>query len=655
MTTTLEHTSTNQDLDDASVFDEDQWGGFSKREVDRKHRPDLMFEDHQVRRASERVRKSGALDLLQKWHEEDNPIPGLGGRPRLIHEHAVLVGLMLLAQEHSSLFLRDLSILFQHRLSDNSKALLDLPIIDPLVGRLPVHHRWEKNTANAFHRILNLMDPFPMKRYTALTYTQVQQVLEAHDDEHEQKMKARLDAFTNAFLLMTFMEQPRRLRRASKTLDVSIDQSYLSTPNPKGFSKKKLKAKVALEQAAQEEAARQAAFGDATQEATDRPVYKPVPGPVDPFADWHAVKDESARKDLRPGSSDSTSPGDATDLIWGWMINTCTRVDSKHNGVKRFPLLALAATFSLPNVGVSEEAVKVLKYALNTGLDAGIVAADKQYFAAAKTERLHEPVAELGYGVSTEYRIDRLGVQGGKGGAEFIEGNVYCPGMPAALKNANKDFIAGTIDSETFRARIKARIAYALRNKERPDAKGRVPKMCPALGNSPTVVCKLREMAKNAANKQRPEIEEDDLPEHFDAICRQHSVTFTEADLLRQKQVFEYKSDEWEEFHGHARQAIEGLHSSFKDEGKEHVSAAQRRKVRGFAAAQVLTTILLANFNLRTIASFLFDEQHETEPAGPRMQNRRDRLFYNPYTKTNPEISILELQREGKLPSPLRR
>jgi len=130
-----------------------------------------------------------------------------------------------------------------------------------------------------------------------------------------------------------------------------------------------------------------------------------------------------------------------------------------------------------------------------------------------------------------------------------------------------------------------------------------------------------------------------------DAICRQHSVTFTEADLLRQKQVFEYKSDEWEEFYGDARQAIEGLHSIFKNEGKEHVYAAQRSKVRGFAAAQVLTTILLANFNLRTIASFHFEEQHETEPAGPRLQNRRDRLFYNPYTKTNPEVSILELQR----------
>lgn len=249
--------------------------------------------------------------------------------------------------------------------------------------------RWEKNTNNAFHRILNLMDPFPIKRYFALTYTQVQEVLDAHDEGREQQMKKRLDTFTNALLLMTFNEQPRRIRRASRNIDLSIDQTFIAPPTRKGYSKKKLRGRVKDEAAG---------F-----------VPKPRSGPVDPFAGWYAKKDDASRHDYTPGTRDSTSPEDSPTVYnWGWMVNTSVRVDSERPGTQRFPKLAMAATLSLPNVGVSEEAVNVLHYALDTGLDAGIVSADKQYFALATVDRLHHPVADLGYQVSTEYRVDRL-------------------------------------------------------------------------------------------------------------------------------------------------------------------------------------------------------------------------------------------------------
>jgi len=335
-------------------------------------------------------------------------------------------------------------------------------------------------------------------------------------------------------------------------------------------------------------------------------------------------------------------------------INTSVRVDSEQPGSTRFPKIAMAATLSLPNIGVSEEAVSVMRFALDTGLPPGIVSADKQYFANATVERLHQPVADLGFTPSTEYRIDRLGVQGGKAGAEYIEGDVYCPGTPQALKDTTKQFMAGEIGNDTFRQRIQERTQFVLRNKEKPDAKGRTPKMCPALGNSPTVTCPVREISTKAADKPRPGVDPEDVPEFLDNICTQHSVTFTEQDTIRQKQALPYQSKEWDNFHTHARQSIESLHEGFKDPGTEQMELSGRRRVRGFAAAQLFITILLVNYNLRKIASFLWDEEHgTTTPTNPIMR-RRDRIWDNPYTKTLARESALELQRLGKLISPLR-
>ena len=65
-------------------------------------------------------------------------------------------------------------------------------------------------------------------------------------------------------------------------------------------------------------------------------------------------------------------------------------------------------------------------------------------------------------------------------------------------------------------------------------------------------------------------------------------------------------------------------------------------------------TILLVNYNLRKIASFLYNEVHGITPPVSPIVRRRDRLWYNPYTKTIPRESALELQRAGKLSSPLR-
>ena len=127
---------------------------------------------------------------------------------------------------------------------------------------------------------------------------------------------------------------------------------------------------------------------------------------------------------------------------------------------------------------------------------------------------------------------------------------------------------------------------------------------------------------------------------------------------VRVKQACTFKSQEWDEFHDHARQSIESLHSCFKDEGKELVASSGRRRVRGFAAGQILVTVMLVNFNLRTIAKFVSDQgEAEAEPDLVRAEHivrRRDRVWDNAYTKTTARDSILDIAARGDLESPLR-
>lgn len=287
-----------------------------------------------------------------------------------------------------------------------------------------------------------------------------------------------------------------------------------------------------------------------------------APGPVDAFAGWHVRT--GARTDFRRGETDTTTPDakkSKTDYSWGWEANIAVRVDSEAPGSRRFPALAVAATLSLPNVGVAEEAVSLMRAAKATGLTPGVGDADNQYWANSLVERLHDPAFNEGFTPSTDYRIDRLGVQGGDHGALYIEGAAYCPGTPERLRDATKDLQSGLLDKETYWERINTRKAFKLHKKEKPDSKGRTVLTCPALGSSPTVTCPLRELLKTrkVAEKVRPAVDAEDLPDFADKICRQHSVSFDAARIRRQKQAFDYGTREWDEFHTHARNSIESL------------------------------------------------------------------------------------------------
>ena len=520
-----------------------------------------------VTQADTCLAQTGVLEKLALWRSETKR--ATAGRAAAISDRALLVALLLLACERSALTVGSIAELLQHRLTTDSKELLGLNTGAPSADARIEHQRWYRTANNAFARLLDVMDPFPQAPRKSMTFTEIAEALAAHDPEREKAMKARLNEFAAAFFAMTFLQQPERTRDEHTTVDLAIGQVFLPASAPRGFSPRTLTDRVA------EEAA-----------GTTRPECA---NPVDVFAGWYQRNDASAHETAdaarleRPGNRNAGVP-----VAWGWMSNVAVRVDaatpsSPHS--PRFPALVVSATLSRPNVGVSEEAVSLMRTALDTGLTAGFVHADKQYFATATVARLHLPTSELGFTPSTDYRIDRLGVSERQhSGAVFIEGAAYCPTMPDALKRASMDFRARRIDVSTYRLRINERRRFQLRRKSTPDANGRFRMSCP-----PT--------AHQHGDSDYPPAQ----------ICTQGSVTFNKSDGLRQRQAFPYKSAKWEEFHQHASLTLEGtVAAAFHPRCGGTMDGAQRP--RGFAAAQVMMTMLLTVHNLRTISEFLRDE-----------------------------------------------
>ena len=368
------------------------------------------------------------------------------------------------------------------------------------------------------------------------------------------------------------------------------------------------------------------------------------------------------------GQVDETAPArrDDANYQWGLVANLAARVDAEAPGARRFPGLIIAASLSLPNMEVAEEGAKLLAAAASFGLQPGIADADMQYFANALPDRLLRPALDLGYTPSTDVRKDRLGVKGGAHGLLFVEGDAYCPSTPKALLTASIDFREGRIDLATFRARIEERKHYRAHVKEKAKAGatnigqrrngGKAMLRWPAAGPSPTVTCPLREMFMGAAKKARPEVEPETLEEEFlDKICTQHSVSVDLTEMMAPQQAFDYGTEEWDEFHGHARNTIESRNEQLKASGDEDIETGGRRRVRGLAAAQMIVTMLLVNFNIRKIAAFLNDKAREearTTPK-PRTLRRRDRVWKNRYvdTKGNGDLTIRRPARSNSLRS----
>jgi hypothetical protein len=491
-----------------------------------------------------------------------------------------------------------------------------------------------------------LVGPFPQERRSAKTLEDISTILAAHDVDKERFHRNRLKALTNAFIAMTFDEQPDYLLNVTDQLDVSFDQTYIQAPTKKRYWIQHLESGIA--------------------EQSKKERGQLAPGPVDAFVGHHTVSGERPKYRRGEDALDKKFKIEkAAVRKWGWVANLAVRADSESPTARRTPGLIVAATLSLPSVDVPEEAVDLLRNSNKLGLTPGLADADKEYWAGGSTvERLHDPAFALGWAPSTDYRIDRLLPSGEEHGARFLEGNVYCPSTAKHNLSATFDYFNGDVDKTTFLERKEELKASKLHVKDRKP-NGKMMMRCPALGPSPTVTCPLRELAQNAAEKARPSVDEEDLhPTMFlDDICTKHSVAMTLGEGRKHFQGFEYGLEPWETFHQHARNSVESVNAQIKRGGRHDLESSSRRRVRGLAGAQLMMTMVITASNLDKIAAFIHDHLHTQATGGPKPKKARasDSKWHNPYINTYPEGVALPPDakpRRGRLntssPPPLR-
>lgn len=570
-----------------------------------------LFTLAEVQRADDRVHATGVLDALPAWRAADEGLRGAGGRHKLVSDRVVLVAMLLLVTEKSPLWVSEMSNLLAFRLTPEAREHLGLPPGSPSPGHQTRRERknWYNNTRNSFQKMLSPMDPYPQRR--VLHGLEARKcALDNFDAARSRVCKVRLDWFSNAFLQMSFMMQNRAIRRADMKLNISFDQTYIAPVGTGSYTPERDAERLA--------AATRLGTPTTPYEEKERNKILGERGVLEVFAGLYVTNADKR---------DDPAAASTKEWKWGWAANVAVRVTADPSTPAPFPLIVMALTFSIPNREVSEEAVLLMTSVVERGHKPGYAAADNQYFANALTDKLHEPTRALGFTPLTRYKRDRLGVRGGFAGAVQIEGEHYCPAMPSALKTASQDVLIGMIDDETYRRRVDAKTAFALRNKERPASDGSVPKMCPAYGPGATVTCPLRTIHPDSSKKIKPEVFTRDLPEAPDRICTKTSVQFKGSEGLRYAQAIPYGTQEHEDTITTARNSAEGTFGQLKHPGQENISAAARRSSRGYAAAQVFVTMLLVAFNIRRIAAFQYQlEQPKT------IYPTASSVFYTPYT-----------------------
>ena len=212
-------------------------------------------------------------------------------------------------------------------------------------------------------------------------------------------------------------------------------------------------------------------------------------------------------------------------------------------------------------------------------------------------------------------------------GAVQVEGAWYCPAMPQASLDATVDFrVKKSIDEATWKQRIGQRRSYLLRLKESPDTDGHVPMRCPASGPSATVVCPLKNSTGDSSGCTRIPVK----PSHLDRIFKNRSsVSFPPSAGAKYAQDFHYGGAEWQAMYSTARNTIEGFNGYVKDSNYEALDQPGRRRIRGYTAQYLLTTVLVVSANIRKIRTFLANVGSENEARQvkwKRQPRRRDRL-----------------------------
>jgi hypothetical protein len=179
---------------------------------------------------------------------------------------------------------------------------------------------------------------------------------------------------------------------------------------------------------------------------------------TDPDADW-CHRGERKGRDGETESSFS---------VWGYEATLVVSGADDPNDPEPTPSLVMGmAPLHKPATQVGKNASVALSSIHDRGDPAHFLAGDRAY-TSAKPEDFQLPARALGYQLVLDYKIDQLGNQGSYEGMVLVDGAWYCPGLRDNLITATKDFRNGTIDEETYRARLAERWKHVILSREKP-------------------------------------------------------------------------------------------------------------------------------------------------------------------------------------------
>lgn len=551
--------------------------------------------DRMVEAAITIVEATGICEQLAAWRAEDRvrEHKGSGGRPASLNDRAVMVLLVLLALEHAPLLVSRMAEMIACRLSGRPKALLGID------SEETKEKDWYDRAWRQVHSLLAVIDPFPGPRNRLLTKAEWADVVSARDPDDAARKQDRLEWVCNQLLEATMRMIPRAVRRHWKG-NTCIDATPVAAFGKRGTTKRSNLVSI------------------------------------EPDAAWYVREGDHRDQGNGPDGEGKKRKGGPKHL-WGWEATLAVMSTNNPSDPDQFPYLVAAMGFGKPGHDVSGHGVRAFSSIVERGHPAGHAIADRAYFPNSKPEDLQLPLRALGYDLVFDYREDQLGVMESYAGAKQIEGAWYCPQMPQSLVDATVDFrVNKTIDEATWRQRIEQRRAYLLRPKESADAEGHVPMRCPAAGPNATALCPLKKPLGNMSGRVRIRV----TPDHPDKVCtNKSSVSFQPTAGAKYAQSLHYGGPAWQAMYSTARNTIEGFNGYVKDASREALDQPGRRRVRGYAAQYLFTSLLVMSANVRKLQTFLV--KAEADAAGvlqvppKRRKRRRDRLAdYRPGTGT---------------------
>jgi hypothetical protein len=301
-----------------------------------------------------------------------------------------------------------------------------------------------------------------------------------------------------------------------------------------------------------------------------------------------------------------------------------------------------------PAFGPGRAARAMFENIVSRGLELDDVIGNRAYLPGAKEADLQSYLRSVGAKLVMDYHKNFLGVQDSFAGAIMVDGNWYCASMPTQLINASVRYRAGedadeadralpkaerkkraNVRHEQWRSDVAARAPYLFSRKEKPDAKGRAPYMCPAAGNSPSAVCPRK--PTNLAPGKVPLMIIRRPQEGPVKICENKvSTSFPAEAGAKFAQHYQYGSAEWRAIYSHGRNSVESFNAYLKDGGTHALEDGSRRRLRGSVAQYFLATLTVVAANLDKIHDFAAQKtedglDYEAGIEAPRAKQRKPR------------------------------